>query len=150
VSQKQQQLSTAQSLPKFNAGYMSENVVGQKFQGISVGVSIPLWENKNNVKYAKAKTIAIQSMEADAKLQFYNQMKSLHSKVVSLQSSVTDYRKSLNAYSNAGLLQKALDKGEISLSEYIFELSLYYESTNKLLEMEQNQSKTYAELNRYL
>jgi outer membrane protein TolC len=149
VSQKQQQLSTAQSLPKFNAGYMSENVVGQKFQGISVGVSIPLWENKNTVKYAKAKTIAIQSMEADAKLQFYNQMKSLHSKVVSLQSSVTDYRKSLDAYNNASLLQKALDKGEISLSEYIFELSLYYESTNKLLEMEQNQSKAFAELNRY-
>jgi outer membrane protein TolC len=149
VSQKQQQLSTAQSLPKFNAGYMSENVVGQKFQGISVGVSIPLWENKNTVKYAKAKTIAIQSMEADAKLQFYNQMKSLHSKVVSLQSSVTDYRKSLDAYNNASLLQKALDKGEISLSEYIFELSLYYESINKLLEMEQNRSKTYAELNRY-
>jgi outer membrane protein TolC len=149
VSQKQQQLSTAQSLPKFNAGYMSENVVGQKFQGISVGVSIPLWENKNTVKYAKAKTIAVQSMEVDAKLQFYNQMKSLHSKVVSLQSSVTDYRESLDAYSNASLLQKALDKGEISLSEYIFELSLYYESTNKLLEMEKNHSKTYAELNRY-
>ena len=150
VSQKQQQLSTAQSLPKFNAGYMSENVVGQKFQGISVGVSIPLWENKNTVKYAKAKTIAIQSMEIDAKLQFYNQMKALHSKAFSLQSSVTDYSKNLLAYTNADLLQKALDMGEISLSEYIFELSFYYESMNKLLEMEQNLNKAFAELNRYL
>jgi outer membrane protein TolC len=149
VSQKQKQLSTSQSLPKFNAGYMSEKVVGQQFQGISIGVSIPLWENKNTVKYAKAKTIAIQSMEIDAKLQFYNQMKTLHSKAVSLQSSVTDYRQNLNAYNNADLLQKALDKGEISLSEYIFELSLYYESINKLLEMEQNLNKAFAELYRY-
>ncbi|MFA6402744.1 MAG: TolC family protein [Salinivirgaceae bacterium] len=149
VSQKQKQLSSALSLPKFNAGYMSEKVVGQQFQGISVGVSIPLWENKNTVKYAKAKTIAIQSMETDAKLQFYNQMKALHLKVVSLQISATDYRQNLNAYSNADLLQKALDKGEISLSEYIFELSLYYESINKLLEMEMNLNVGFAELIKY-
>ena len=150
ISQKQKQLHTAMSLPKFNAGYMSEKVVGQQFQGVSVGVSIPIWENKNMIKYAKAKTIAIQGVEADAKLQFYNQMKSLHSKAVSLQNSVIDFRKQLNAYSNAGLLKKALEKGEISLSEYLFELSLYYESIDSLLEMEKNQQKAFAELNRYL
>jgi hypothetical protein len=150
ISQKQKQLHTAMSLPKFNAGYMSEKVVGQQFQGVSVGVSIPIWENKNMIKYAKAKTIAIQGVEADAKLQFYNQMKSLHSKAVSLQNSVIDFRKQLNAYSNAGLLKKALEKGEISLSEYLFELSLYNESIDSLLEMEKNQQKAFAELNRYL
>lgn len=150
VSRKQKQLSTALSLPKFNAGYMSEKVTGQAFEGITVGVSVPLWENKNTVKHAKARTIAVQSLETDTKLQFYSQMKILHAKAVSLQNSLTDYRQNLNAYNNANLLQKALEKGEISLSEYIFELSLYYESINKLLEMEQNLHKTVAALNRYL
>jgi len=150
VSQKQKQLNTALGLPRLNAGYMSEKVVGQQFQGITAGVSIPLWENKNTVKYAKAKTIAIQSMEADAKLQFYNKMKLLYLKALGLQNSVTNYRKNLLAFSNTGLLQKALDKGEISLSDYIFELSLYYESINKLLEMEQNLSNAYALLNQFL
>ena len=46
VSKRQVSLSKAMGLPTFSAGYMSEKVVGQRYQGISVGVSIPLWENK--------------------------------------------------------------------------------------------------------
>ena len=36
------------TLPKFSAGYSLERTLGQKYQGISVGISIPLWENKNH------------------------------------------------------------------------------------------------------
>lgn len=150
ISEKQKQLQTALSLPKLNAGYMSEKVVGEQFQGVSVGMSIPLWENKNTVKYAKAKTLALLSTEKDAKLQFYNRMKSLHAEAVSMQNNVAQYRNELNTYNNADLLKKALEKGEISLSEYIFELSLQYESVDKLLEMEQNKQKTLAELQQFL
>lgn len=149
ISEKQVKLNNTLSLPKFYGGFMSEKVVGQQFRGISLGITIPLWENKNTVKYAKAKTLAMQSMETDAKLQFYNSMKATHTKVISLQTNVTDYRSKLTMYSNSELLEKALDKGEISLSEYFFELSLYYESINRLLEMEQNLSKAFAELYRY-
>lgn len=150
ISEKQVKLNTAMSLPKFYGGFMSENVVGQQFQGITLGITIPLWENKNTVKYAKAKTIAMQSVEADAKLQFYNSMKATHSKVISLQTNVTDYRSKLAMYSNSELLEKAFNKGEISLTEYMYELSLYYESMYKLLEMEMNYNISFVELNRYL
>jgi len=149
ISQKDEKLQSALGLPKIGAGYMSEKVVGEQFQGITVGVSIPLWENKNSVKYARAKTIAMQSVEADAKIQFYNEMKALHKKVVALQNSVGNYRKSLHMFSNSDLLQKALDKGEISLAEYLYELSVYYESTNRLLEMERNRNKSVVELNNF-
>jgi len=149
ISQKQVDLQSAMGLPKIDAGYMSEKVAGEQFQGITVGVSIPLWENKNTVKYAKAKAIAMQSVEADVKLQFYNEMKALHAKVAALQNSVADYKKGLLAFSNSALLQKALDKGEISLSEYLYELSVYYDSTDKLLEMERNLNKAIAELNKF-
>jgi hypothetical protein len=150
VSQKQQQLNTALSLPKISAGYMSEKMVGEHFQGIMLGVTIPLWENKNKIAYAEAKTIALQSMENDAKLQFYNEMKALHEKVIQLQSSLTDYRNQFSTFSNTVLLQKALELGEISLSEYYLELSVYNESVAKLLEMENTLNKAIAELNKYL
>jgi cobalt-zinc-cadmium efflux system outer membrane protein len=149
ISQKQMNLQSAMVLPKIDAGYMSEKVTGEQFQGITIGVSIPLWENKNTVKYAKAKTLAVQSMEADVKLQFYNEMKVIHAKVVALQSSIAEYKKSLLAFSHSDLLKKALDKGEISLSEYLYELSVYYTSTDKLLEMERDLNKAIAELNRF-
>jgi len=92
----------------------------------------------------------MQSVEADAKLQFYNSMKATHSKVISLQTNVTDYRSKLAMYSNSELLEKAFNKGEISLTEYMYELSLYYESMYKLLEMEMNYNISFVELNRYL
>jgi hypothetical protein len=149
ISEKNEKLNSALGLPKFQAGYMSEDVVGQQFQGITVGLSIPLFENKNAVKYAKAKTIAVQSAEADTRLQFYNNLKALHTKAVSQQKSLNDYRTNLQLFDNSPLLQKALDLGELSLAEYIYELSVYYESLNKLLEMERDVNMTIAELNRY-
>jgi hypothetical protein len=149
ISQKNEKLNTAMGLPKFQAGYMSENVVGQQFQGITVGLSIPLLENRNAVKYAKAKTIAMQSAETDTRLQFYNNLKTLHTKAVSLQKSLNDYRANLQLYSNTGLLQKALDKGELSLAEYFYELTIYYESFNKMLELEMTLNETIIELNKF-
>jgi hypothetical protein len=149
ISQKNEKLNTALGLPKFQAGYMSEDIPGQQFQGISVGLSIPLFENKNAVKYAKAKTIAVQSAEADTRLQFYNNLKALHTKAISQQNSLNDYRTNLQLFDNSALLQKALDLGELSLAEYIYELSIYYESFNKLLELERNLNMTIVELNKY-
>jgi outer membrane protein TolC len=149
LSTKQEKLSTSLSLPKLHGGYMSENVVGEQFQGVTVGISIPLWENRNEIKYAKARTIAVQSAEYDAKLQFYIRLKSLHLKAVSLQNSINDYRGKLQIFSNLKLLKKALDKGEISLIDYIYELTFYYESVNRLMVLQRDVNKTLAELNQY-
>jgi len=149
VRQKQEKLNLAQSLPKFQAGYMSEKVVGQPFQGVTVGVSIPLWENKNTVRYAQAQVAAVQSQQADQKLQFYNNLKALYSRAIGLQKNLIDYRQKLQECNNSDLVLKALDKGEISLLEYLFELTVYYESLDQLIETERNLHRTWVELNQY-
>lgn len=150
ISKKQVSLNKALSLPKIQGGYMSETVVGQQFRGISVGLSIPLWENKNTVKYAKANATALEAVAADNKVQLYNQLKALHSKAISLHSNVTEYRSKLQSFNSSDLLKKALDKGEISLIDYIMELSIYYENVNKMLELDRDMNKAVAELNRFL
>jgi len=150
LTQKQISLNKALSMPKFQAGYMSESVIGQDFKGITVGLSIPLWENKNTVKYAKADALALENTAADNKIQLYSHLKMLHTKAISLQKSANDYKSKLEAFNNSELLRKALDKGEISLINYMLELSIYYESVNKLLELERDMNKAIAELNQYL
>jgi len=150
ISAKQEKLNRALSLPKLQAGYMSEKVVGVHLQGVIVGLSIPLWENKNTVKYARANALAIESITSDEKTQFYNRLKALHSKANSLQKNANDYRLNLLHFDNSELLKKALDKGEITLIEYIVELAFYYESVNQLLELERELNKTLAELNQYM
>jgi outer membrane protein TolC len=150
LSQKQKVLNKSMSLPKFQAGYMSESVVAQDFKGITIGLSIPLWENKNTVKYSELNTLAMEEAATDNKIQMYNHLKVLHVKAIRLQKNVSDYKQNLKLLNNSELLAKALDKGEISLIEYMLELSVYYESLNKLLQKELELSKTVAELNKYL
>jgi outer membrane protein TolC len=147
IGKKQISLTKAQALPKMQAGYMSETVVGQQFRGVSVGFSVPLWENKNSVKFAKANAQATEAIASDNKMKVYNELKALHARATFLQSNLTEYQSKLQLFSNKELLKKALDKGEISLIEYLLELSLYYENTNKLLELERDLNKVVVELN---
>ena len=149
ISSKQEGLSKALGLPKLQAGYMSESVVGQQYQGVTVGVSVPLWENKNRVKYAKANSLALESVEADNKVQFYNHLKALYNKAAGLQQNVAGYREGLSQYYNTSFLKTALDKGEISLINYITEFSFYYESINNLATTERELNRVNAELNQF-
>jgi hypothetical protein len=137
------------ALPKMQAGYMSEKVVGLKYQGVTLGMTIPLWENKNQVKFAKAKVLAVQEMETDVKVILYNQLKGLYAKADGLRSNLADYRLQLERFSSTALLRKALEKGEISLAEYIFELSQFYEGVDNLLAMERDLNVTLVELYQY-
>lgn len=150
LNQKQVNLNRAMSLPKFQAGYMSENVVGQEFQGLTFGLSIPLWENKNTVKFAKANALAAESFASDHKVQIFNRFKILHAKAIGLQNNVSDYKSKLQSFDNSGLLEKALDKGEMSLINYMLELSIYYESVKASLELEREMNIALAELKQYL
>ncbi|MFA6126326.1 MAG: TolC family protein [Bacteroidales bacterium] len=150
ISGQQEKLQQAMGLPKFSTGYLSEKIVGEHFQGVTLGMSLPLWENKNTVRQARAQSLAVHDIEHDRKLMFYNQLKMLHTKAISLQKSVGDYRLALQNIDNGTYLKKALEAGEISLIDYIMELSLYYESQTGLLTAERDLSRVITELYQYL
>ena len=146
LSERQVKLSQAQNLPKIQAGYMSEKIPGEQFQGLVIGVSIPMWQNKNTVKYAMAHTQAVQGYSNDSKIAFYNRLKTLFDKTKSLQTNVKDYESQLEQFQHIELLEKALTKGQITLIEYMLEQAIYYESHNKLLEMKRDLNLSLAEL----
>ncbi|NQU53239.1 MAG: TolC family protein [Bacteroidetes bacterium] len=133
-------------MPKFSGGYMSESVVGESFKGVSVGMSIPLWENKNKVKLATAQQQVALEIANDAKLQSYNQFKGQYEKAKSLQKTLASYKEALQMVNSSDLLKKALDAGELSLIEYILELTLYYETTHKFISVENELNQLAASL----
>jgi outer membrane protein TolC len=146
VGRKRVKLNRAMGLPSFSGGYMSEKIVGEHFQGITLGISIPLWENKNRVRQAKAAVRAAEMRSDDAKQQFYGRLQILYNRAAGLKLMAEKYRKSLTSLNNAELLKKALDAGEVSLLDYIIEMRLLYETVNKALEAERDFNKAYAEL----
>ena len=146
IEQRNIQLRRAMGLPKFSAGFMSEKIVGEHFQGVTVGMSIPLWENKDRVKQAQAQALAAEAMYEDSKIQFYNRLQTLYAKAVALQQNAQTVRQSLGDYNNEELLKKALDAGEISLLNYLFEIEYYYNAMNMALETERDSEMATAEL----
>jgi outer membrane protein TolC len=146
IAKKQVALNRAMSLPDISAGFMREKVVGEAYQGISIGISIPLWENKNKVRQAKAAVKASETKAADSKLQFYEYLQGLYGRAKALQATAINYRQSLSSLNSTELLKKALDAGEISLLDYIVEIGLYYNTVNLRLETERELQKTFAEI----
>lgn len=146
IDKQQVKLNTALSLPKFTAGYASEKTFGEDFKGITVGISIPLWENKNKVKLAKAQVKSTELLLEDSKLQFYTHLQQLHKTTFGLQESAQTYRSSILNNNNEELLKKALDAGQISLIEYLLESEYYYDVKNKMLEAERDFNLSLTEL----
>lgn len=150
ISREQQRLQKALNLPSFSAGYVSEILTHEQFRGVAAGITIPLWENKNTLKYARATTQALQSVEHDLEVQYFNHMKSVYNRLISLNESVSEYREVLGNVDNSRLLSIALEHGEITLTGYINELTYFYTSTDRLLEMEHERQQAYAELMKYM
>lgn len=146
INKQQVKLNTALALPKFTAGYASEKVIGEDFRGITVGISIPLWENKNKVKQAKAQARSTELLLDDSKLQFMMHLQQLYAKTSVMQENAQAYRSSISQHSNELLLKRALDEGQISLLEYLMETEYYYDVVNKTLEAERDYNLSLAEL----
>ncbi len=149
ANRKEEKLSASLALPGLSAGYMSEKVVGEHFRGVTAGVTIPLWADKNRIRYAKAKTIAARQTEEAVRTGTRQNLKALYDKAVQIRKISDEYRDRLIKFDNSELLMKALTQGEIPLIEYILELSFYYQSREKLLSMEKELQLVLAEMHKY-
>lgn len=150
ISQREIRLQKARNLPGFNAGYVSEMLANEQFRGFAIGISIPLWENKNTIKYARAKSQAISSSKEDHFHQYFHFFKAQHARAVTLQQMAAQYSTMLESINNTELIYQAWEAGQISLTEYILEQTFYYQSMDKNLQTELELHKTIAILNKYL
>lgn len=146
LSKQQLLLSKQQNLPSFSVGYMSEKTPGERYQGVSVGLSVPLWNSRNKIKQAKASLIAAEARKRDTAVQFYGQLSVLYQRVAGLQRTAETYRRSLEKNDNSRLLKKALDAGQLSVSDYLLQTAIYYDSVDKALSAERDFQKALAEL----
>ncbi|KAA6346871.1 hypothetical protein EZS27_005637 [termite gut metagenome] len=146
IRKDQVALNKVMGLPSFSAGYMSEKMLGEHFQGITFGISVPLWGNKNRVKQAKVAAKAAVTRQEDSWQRSYNHFRNLYERTNGLKDIADNYKQSLTVFTNTDLLKKALDAGEISVLEYVTEIGLYYGVVNKALEAERDYRKARAEL----
>ena len=150
IANREVKLSRSLTLPKFDVGYKrnaaSDHVASN---GFMVGVSIPLFENKNTVKKAKAQAeFATASLE-DNRLNLKTNLQQLYQQAEALQISRADYAKVLEQQRNIELLNKALNAGQLSVIDYFTELTTIYDSHQSYLDMEKEYHSILAQLYQY-
>lgn len=149
IAQKQVELSRSMTLPKFELGYHYQGILGQRFNGAHAALTIPLWEHKNTVKAAEANTMTIDFEKQDYENERYHQLKSAYENYGTLANTLKQYQSVFSTFSNTDLLLKALNYGEITVIEYVTELSYYFTNYNTYLETEKEMHKTIAVLLKY-
>jgi outer membrane protein, heavy metal efflux system len=149
VSEKQVDVTRALTLPKVETGYRYQAILGQRYQGFHLGVSIPLWENKNAVQAQKARVNWREAQLQEHRLEHQSLNRQLYSQYESLQQSLSAYRQVLTSANNEALLRKALRLGEISSVTYFQELGYLYSSLDTYLEMEKEYHQVIARLYKF-
>lgn len=147
LSSKQVALSRMEGLPEISAGYMSEGLKkNDKAHGITLGISIPLWANKNNIKQAKAAEQASRLHKESVEQQLYYTLYSQYEKCKTLNRTVVQLRESVNSANHSSQLKKALTVGQISLTDYIVEMEMIYDMFAQLFSLECDYYTALAEL----
>lgn len=140
------QLSKSLWAPKFTVGYNSEHILGTTLQGVGVGVQLPLWQNHNAVKSAKAQSLALLSAVNDVQTQYHSSLLTQYNQVLKLQEVLDNYRDVLQSVNANDLLKKALDSGAMPLVEYIMESNIFYEARHNAFATERDLHLAIAKL----
>lgn len=149
AAQREVKVSRALTLPKFDVGYRRNGGSEEKLNGFRIGMSIPLWENKNTVKQAKAQAeYAAANIEDKWQTQKAT-LQELYLQAQALQSSCKEYKEVLSLQRNEELLNKALKSGQISMVEYFIEITILYDSIQNYLDVEKEYQDTVAQLLQY-
>ena len=147
----QNNISTAKMgwYPNFTIGYRYTDELGSKFNGVAVGVSVPIFSNKNKINEAKNDLISGEYNQQSAIALKESEIKANFEHIVTLQSQINSYKTILENDSNQLMLKKALDGGQITLLNYLLELKYFLEAKQTLLDLEYEYNTILTTLNKY-
>ena len=146
VAQKQVKLNKSQWLPQLELGYRRNTETGEPYNGIVVGFSFPIFENRHKVKIAKTQALNIDLQKENATLQAEAELAQLYEEAKNLHVSMEEYQKTFRSQQDLNVLRKALDGGEISMIEYFVEVAVIYQSQLNYLQLENQYQKAMAQI----
>ena len=149
VEEEKVALARALALPKLQGGYRFQGILGQTYQGVHAGVSVPLWERRNTVKTQQAYSRYAQAQLEAERVAHRQELKRFYEAYQALQGALENYQNLLRKSDNLRVLEKALRLGEISAAEYFVELSFYYDAYDNYLELEADSQQAAAQLLRF-
>ena len=136
-------------IPKLEVGYRLNTQVGATYNGVIAGISIPIFQNRNKTKIAKAQLLNNNLLQDNIALNIESTLMQNYNEAQSLYSSMSEYQQTFQAQQDLSLLKQALTGGQISMIEYFVEVSVIYQSKLNYLQLENQYQKLMAQIYKY-
>ena len=150
AARRQLSVNKSKSLPSFELGYrMNTATGGERFNGFLVGISIPLFSNRNNVKQAKAQALYTDLQLESTTTTVESELHQLYNQSVALKTSMDEYNTVLKSQNSLALLNKAIQTGQISMIEYFVDVTSFYQSMQNYMQLQNEYQKVMAQLYKY-
>ena len=150
AARRQLSVNKSKSLPSFELGYrMNTATGGERFNGFLVGISIPLFSNRNNVKQAKAQALYTDLQLESTTTTVESELHQLYNQSVALKTSMDEYNMVLKSQNSLALLNKAIQTGQISMIEYFVDVTTFYQSMQNYMQLQNEYQKVMAQLYKY-
>lgn len=136
VAEKNVSVAKAERLPGFTVGYAHEFEDGMHFNGANLGISIPIFASRNKVKAAEAAKAAAEYQMTVSTDQLESEITSLFEEIEALDKALETPMKVFRDTDYSTLLLKAYQGGELSLADYLSELSWFYEAHLEYMDLQ--------------
>lgn len=135
--------------PGFSLGYIHMYELGEKFNGLTVGLSLPVFSSKGKYKAASYQASAMNTAYEIAVADRISEMKSNRSQAERMSQQIAEIAPVVLDRRPAELLLKAFNGGEISFLTYLQELNYFLEAHLDYNDMLRDYHMLMAKLNRY-
>lgn len=150
AAQRQIKVNRTKGLPSFNLGYrMNPSSGGNRYNGFLVGISIPIFSNRNNVKQAKAQSLYADLQLDNAETIVERDLLQLYNQAMALKTAIDEYSQVLKNQNNLALLNKAIQAGQISMIEYFVDVTTLYDSMQNHMRLQNEYQKVMAQLYKF-
>ena len=150
AAQRQLSVNKSKGLPGFELGYRLNTATGgERFNGFLVGVTIPLFSNRNNVRQAKAQSLYTDLQLESTTSSVESELRQLYNQSLALRTSMDEYNAVLKSQNNLALLNKAIETGQISMIEYFVDVTTLYQSMQNYMQLQNEYQKVMAQLYKY-
>jgi outer membrane protein, heavy metal efflux system len=146
VAQEALALSKALKLPRMEVGYHYQGILGQTYNGVHAGLSLPLWERRHTVEAQEAAILVANADLEEHHNEHLYHTRAYYARYQSLQASLAELDTLVADLNSEPLLAKALTLGEISVITYLMELGFFDEAQDQLLEVEHSLHTVAAEM----
>lgn len=148
INRKEITVTRSNSLPDIEIG-IKKNILYDHTPGYSVGLSLPIFENRNKLKMAKLNLTASRLQGESMARELESESDQLVIQYNSLKESLIQFRRLFRTQNNLDIINKYIHNENMTMIDYFVELNSYYASLQTLLELENQFQIVSAKLQKY-